>query len=59
MIEHLSLSLGMFFLLLLSLVNLVAVLAHVAYLNRISHRITRQDGQIELALEILFRMENK
>ena len=56
---HPYLSLGMLFLLALGLVNVVAVLAHVAYINRISHRITRQDGQIELVLEILFRMENK
>lgn len=56
--EYLYLSLGMFFLLVLDLITIVVVLAHVAYINRVSHRITYQDGQMTLLLDTLSRQNN-
>lgn len=58
MSDNFALSLGMIFLLVLSLVNIIVVLGHVAYINRVSHRITYQDGQMDLMLDMLSRQNN-
>lgn len=56
--DHFLLSLGMFFLLLLGVVNVIVVMGHIAYINRVSHRITYQDGQLDMILESLSRQNN-
>lgn len=56
--EHPALSLGVFFLLLLVVVNTAVVMIHISYVNRVAHRISYQDGQINLVLETLARQNN-
>lgn len=58
MSEHFLLALGMLFLLLLALINVIVVLGHVAYINRVSHKIAYQDGQLDHVLESLNRQNN-
>lgn len=58
MIQHPLLSLGMLSLLMLAVLNVAIVLAHVAYINRVSHRLTYLDGQMDLILDTLSRQNN-
>lgn len=56
--EHFYLSLGIIFLLLLSFLTVLVTLAHIAYIQRVAHRISYQDGQIDLVLDTLSRQNN-
>lgn len=58
MSEHLFLSLGVLFLVVLSFLTIVVTLVHVAYIQRVAHRISYQDGQIDLVLDTLSRQNN-
>lgn len=58
MSEHLILSLGMLFLLLLSVVNVVVVIVHVRYIFRVTHRLAYIEGQSDLILESISMQNN-
>ncbi len=58
MSEHPLLALGVLFLILLSFLTIVVTLAHVVYIQRVAHRISYQDGQIDLVLDTLSRQNN-
>lgn len=58
MTEHLFLSLGIIFLILLAFLTTLVTIAHIAYIQRVAHRISYQDGQIDLVLDTLSRQNN-
>jgi len=58
MTTHPLLALGIFLTLVLSCLTAVVTLAHIVYIQRVAHRISYQDGQINLVLETLHNQNN-